>query len=257
MRRSLLCVALILGQACSAPSPSPPATSAPASTPAASGPTAAASPPATAAPSPEAPLASASPAPTAEEPVAIAPPSIPTALATAPPTAGRPAATAAPLAASAQEAEALAAAPLVEMTSPGNVPPPTAVVLPPSARLVRGATPTPDVVASSPALRPEAVVGSAGTDYARAIKLVQDARKGTAAPRLEERVEAAIARARATGSEVEILGWQAALKGRADLHRVTFMVRDNRQGLVAEWEADLATGQVRAANPLAEALDAL
>src|SRR5262249_10844625 len=75
---------------------------------------------------------------------------------------------------------------------------PAPVVVPPSARLVRGLTPTPNVVASSPMLAPgAAVVGSA--DYPGAIKRVQDARKAPTAPRLEDRIQAALDRARAGG----------------------------------------------------------
>ncbi len=153
------------------------------------------------------------------------------------------------------EAQALATAPSSEAGAPALPAPPTAAVLPPSARLVRGATPTPDVVASSPALAPGAVA-PAGVDYTRAIKLVQDSRKDPTQPRLEERIEAALNRARATGSEIEVLGWQAALKGSVEVYQVTFMLRENRQGLRAEWEANLATGEVRPVNAVAEVLEA-
>jgi hypothetical protein len=154
-----------------------------------------------------------------------------------------------------EETQALAAAPSSETGAPALPARPTAAVLPPSARLMRGATPTPDVVASSPALAPGAVA-PAGVDYARAIKLVQDSRKSPTEPRLEERIEAALGRARAAGSEIEVLGWQAALKGSTEVYQVTFMLRENRQGLRAEWEANLATGEVRPVNTVAEVLEA-
>jgi hypothetical protein len=150
-----------------------------------------------------------------------------------------------------EDARALAAVPEGTVVPSG----PTAVVLPPSARLAVALTPTPDVVASSPSLAGGSpAIGSA--DYAGAIKLVQDSRKAPGAPRLSERIEAAIARAQATGSEIEVLGWQAALKGSTDTYQVTFSLRENRQGLRAEWEVNMASGEVRSVNGLAEALDA-
>jgi hypothetical protein len=133
---------------------------------------------------------------------------------------------------------------------------PTAAVLPPSARMVLALTPTPAVLASSPVLAPGAVTIGVAPDYARAIKLVQDVRKAPGSPRLEERIDAAVAQARAAGSEVEVLGWQAALKGSTEVYQVTFALRLNRQGMRAEWEANLRTGEVHATNPLAEALEA-
>ncbi len=133
---------------------------------------------------------------------------------------------------------------------------PTAAVLPPSARMVLALTPTPAVLASSPVLAPGAVTIGVAPDYARAIKLVQDVRKDPGSPRLEERIDAAVAQARAAGSEVEVLGWQAALKGSTEVYQVTFALRLNRQGMRAEWEANLHTGEVHATNPLAEALEA-
>jgi hypothetical protein len=39
------------------------------------------------------------------------------------------------------------------------------------------------------------------------------------------------------------------------VYQVTFIVRENRQGLRAEWEANLATGEVRPVNAVAEALE--
>jgi hypothetical protein len=152
------------------------------------------------------------------------------------------------------ETAALAAAPPVDAAAPAVAEKPTAVTLPPSARLVIASVPTPNVVASSPVL---AGAGpSSGTlDYQRALKLVQDSRKAAGAERLEERINAAIARARGTGSEVEVLGWQAGLKGSADVYQVTFTLRENRQGMRAEWEVNVASGEVRSTNPLAQALD--
>jgi hypothetical protein len=85
---------------------------------------------------------------------------------------------------------------------------------------------------------------------------VQDARKVAGGPRLEERVSTSLAKARESGRSVEVQGWQAALKGSLDLYQVTFSYRDNRQGVRAEWEANLATGQVRPMNALAESLEA-
>jgi hypothetical protein len=142
----------------------------------------------------------------------------------------------------------------VEPAAPAVAEKPTAATLPPSARLVIALTPSPNVVASSP------VLGGAGPssgtiDYQRALKLVQDSRKAAGAERLEERINAAIARARGTGSEVEVVGWQAGLKGSADVYQVTFTLRENRQGLRAEWEVNVATGEVRPINPLAQAID--
>jgi hypothetical protein len=156
---------------------------------------------------------------------------------------------------SADAAAALAVAPPLEASSGAPVTAPAPVVLPPSARLVAALTPTPNVVASSPALAPGAPV-VAGIDYARAIKLVQDTRKSASTPRLEERIEATVVRARGSGSEIEVLGWQAALKGSTNLYQVTFMLRQDRQGVRAEWEANLATGEVRAVNSFAESLEA-
>ena len=152
------------------------------------------------------------------------------------------------------ETAALAAAPRVDAAAPVVAEKPTAVTLPPSARLVIALTPSPNVVASSPVLAGGGP--SSGTlDYQRALKLVQDSRKAAGAARLEERINAAIARARGTGSEVEVVGWQAGLKGSADVYQVTFALRENRQGMRAEWEANVATGEVRPTNPLAQALD--
>jgi len=157
------------------------------------------------------------------------------------------------LAARPDQMAALAAAP-AQVDAPASASGPTPAVLPPSARLVRGLTPTPDVVASSPALAPETAAGP-GADYARAIKLVQDSRKAPATQTLQARIDATIARAREKGSEVEVLGWQASLKGSTDLYQVTFTARENRQGVRAEWEANVATGEVRAVNPVAQALE--
>jgi hypothetical protein len=232
MLRFALGLALAGAVACSAPNPPP-----------------SAEPPVRAAPSatviltlpdaPGAPVSPAAPAP-AESPAAASEPSP---IARPPGDVSRE-----------QDISALASAPESPATpAPGG---PTAAVLPPSARMVVAQTPTPNVVASSPAL----AGGSAGgpqANFARAIKLVQDARTGAAGARLEERIETALARARGGGSEIEVLGWQAALKGTTDLYQVTFTLRENRQGVRAEWEADLQTGTVRPANPLAEALDSV
>jgi hypothetical protein len=217
-------------------------------------------------PSPAPPLATDAPAtalprPT-PEPLATAPAVTAAETPQAIPAAPSPAAAADERLSRPEEAEALAGAPASQETPAAPIAAPTAVVLPPSARLLPGSaaaarTPTPNVVASSPALAPPAAVLAGGADYPRAVKLVQDARKRPAGPRLEERIDAAVARARATGREVEVLGWQAALKGTTDLYQVSFMFRENRQGLRAEWEVNLATGEVRAANPVAEALDDL
>jgi hypothetical protein len=151
--------------------------------------------------------------------------------------------------------EALAGAPERPTAGAGPGAGPTAAVLPPSARVLAGPTPTAVVVASSPVLAPAAAVAPSTVDFARAIKAVQDSRKGGAAPRLEDRVETSVAQTRAAGGELEILGWQAALKGAADVYQVTYTVRLNRQGMRAEWEVNLATGEVRPVNQLAEALD--
>jgi hypothetical protein len=51
------------------------------------------------------------------------------------------------------------------------------------------------------------------------------------------------------------VGWQAGLKGSADVYQVTFTLRENRQGLRAEWEVNVASGEVRPTNPLSQALD--
>jgi hypothetical protein len=111
------------------------------------------------------------------------------------------------------------------------------------------------VLASSPSLG-SAVRTAASADYASAIKLAQDSRKGPGTPRLSERIDAAVARVQAAGSQVEVEGWQATLKGSTDVYQVTFALRENRQGLRAEWEVNLATGEVHPTNSLAEALDA-
>src|SRR5581483_4264068 len=115
-------------------------------------------------------------------------------------------------------------------------------------------SPTPNVLASSPSLA-DAARGGGGADYAGAIKLVQDSRKAPGAARLAERVDAVLARERSRGSEIEVEGWQAGLKGSTDLYQVTFVVRENRQGLRAEWEANVATGEVHPVNAIAEALE--
>jgi hypothetical protein len=150
------------------------------------------------------------------------------------------------------EIGALAGAPAATAGPAGG---PTAAVLPPSARLQVALTPTPNVLASSPSLG-SAVIAGGSADYAGAIKLVQDSRKSPGAPRLSERIDAAVARVQAAGSQVEVEGWQATLKGSTEVYQVTFVLRENRQGLRAEWEVNLATGEVRPANALAEALDA-
>jgi hypothetical protein len=152
------------------------------------------------------------------------------------------------------DAAALAAAGSADSAQPGTTGP-TSVALPPSARQLPRQVPTAAVLASSPAPPSSAAVAAGSADYGRAIKLVQDARKAPTTPRLEERIDSAIARARSSGSDVEVVGWQAALKGTTTVYQVTFALRENRQGLRAEWEVDLATGVVRAANPLAEALE--
>ncbi|MBX5492404.1 MAG: hypothetical protein IRZ14_14725, partial [Chloroflexi bacterium] len=131
---------------------------------------------------------------------------------------------------------------------------PTPVALPPSARLVVALTPTPNVAASSPVLA--AAPTASGVDYARAIKLVQDTRRDGGA-RLEERIARAIERSKASGGEVEVVGWDASLKGSADVYRVTFALRENRQLLLAEWEVDLKAQSVRPLNAVAEGLSAL
>ena len=87
------------------------------------------------------------------------------------------------------------------------------------------------------------------------IPATREACKAPTTPRLEERIDSAVERARTTGSDVEVVGWQATLKGATTVYQVTFALRENRQGLRAEWEVDLATGVVRPANPLAEALE--
>jgi hypothetical protein len=155
--------------------------------------------------------------------------------------------------------EALAVAPpgdTGEEAGPGERPrrEPAPVTLPPSARLAIALTPTPNVAASSPVLA--APPTPSGVDYARAIKLVQDSRRG-GGPRLEDRIASLVERAKASGSEVELLGWDASLKGSADVYRVTFALRENRQLLLAEWEVDLRSQSVRPMNPIAEGLSAL
>ena len=57
------------------------------------------------------------------------------------------------------------------------------------------------------------------------------------------------------GGEIEVLGWQASLKGSTDLYQVTFTARENRQGVRAELEANLVTGEVRAVNPVAQTFE--
>ncbi|HLI28784.1 MAG TPA: hypothetical protein VKZ60_17095 [Chloroflexota bacterium] len=156
----------------------------------------------------------------------------------------------------ASETEALAAVPLEAPAQPAEQArgTPTPVALPPSARLVIALTPTPNVAASSPVLAAAPTVS--GIDYARAIKLVQDSRRGDG-PRLEDRIARLVERAKASGSEVELLGWDASLKGSAEVYRVTFALRENRQLLLAEWEVDLRRQSVRPMNAIAEGLSAL
>lgn len=207
------------------------------------------------------------PAPPTLTPVALSPTAAPVALEQPPPPAQAPAAPAAPtppplaaeLAEQSGETEALAAAPPVdpgEEARPGERTrsEPAPVALPPSARLVIALTPTPNVAASSPVLA--APPTPSGVDYARAIKLVQDSRRG-GGPRLEDRIASLVERARTSGSEVELLGWEASLKGSADVYRVTFALRENRQLLLAEWEVDLRSQSVRPMNAIAEGLSAL
>jgi hypothetical protein len=111
------------------------------------------------------------------------------------------------------------------------------------------------VLASSAPVLAAGGTPSGAADYARAIKLVQDSRKRSGEPRLEERINAAVAQTRAAGGEVEVVGWQAALKGTTNLYQVTLALRVNRQGAVAEWEVDLAAGTARPVNSPAEALE--
>src|SRR5262249_16723008 len=132
---------------------------------------------------------------------------------------------------------------------------PSPVALPPSARVIRGLTPTPDVIASSPVLAPGAVAVLGSVDYPPAINPVQAPRKAPSAPRLEDRIQAAVDRAQATGSTIEVVGWQASLKGSTEVYQVTYTLRENRQGLQAVWEVNVTTGEVRPLNALAEALD--
>ena len=185
---------------------------------------------------------------------ATAPTEGPAAALEAPPAGPTPTAIAGDTVATAGDAAALAAAaPAGSGQSAASAP--TTVPLPPSARQLPRQAPTGSVLASSPAPPPLAAAAAGSADYGRAIKLVQDARKAPTTPRLEERVDSAVERARSTGSDVEVVGWQATLKGTTTLYQVTFALRENRQGLRAEWEVDLATGVVRPANPLAEALE--
>lgn len=252
MVRRALGLAVVLLAGCSAPAPAPAPTppvvaiAAPTAT-ATLPPTAPALPPRAAA-EPPAPLE----APTAE-PTAAPPEAPPTVAAVAPsPVRATPTAVALESVTPPDEIGALAGAPAATL-GPASGPP--AVVLPPSARLEVGLTPTPNVLASSPSLG-SAVRAAGSADYAGAIKVVQDSRKTPGAPRLGERIDAAVARVQATGSQVEVEGWQATLKGSTEVYQVTFALRENRQGLRAEWEVNLATGEVRPANSLAEALDA-
>jgi hypothetical protein len=183
---------------------------------------------------------------------AAAPTEGPPAALEAPPAGPTPTAIAGDTVATAGDAAALAAA-----AADGGQPAtsaPTSVALPPSARQLPRQAPTASILASSPAPPPSAAAAGSA-DYNRAIRLVQDTRKAPTTPRLEERIDSAVQRARTTGSDVEVVGWQATLKGATTVYQVTFALRENRQGLRAEWEVDLATGVVRPANPLAEALD--
>ncbi|HLH25427.1 MAG TPA: hypothetical protein VK066_23150 [Chloroflexota bacterium] len=260
MVRRALSLALLALAACSAPQPGPPPTppaaavapTAPAtlsvapptaaapSTAVVAEPTAAAEPPAPG----EAPLAEATSAPAEPAPVPSAVTPLPS-----PPT---PTAVALEAVTPPDEIGALAGA---GEASTGPVGGPTAAVLPPSARLQIALTPTPNVLASSPSLG-SAVQATGSADYAGAIKLAQDSRKSPGAARLSERIDAAVARAQAAGSTIEVEGWQASLKGSTEVYEVTFVLRENRQGLRAEWEVNLTTGEVRPMNQLAEALDA-
>jgi hypothetical protein len=227
-------IAVGLTAACAAPSPAPPP-----------------GPPAT----PTAPVMLFAPTPRSGAPVerdAGAPPGD-AAPREAPPAGPTPTAIAGEIFA-AGDAAALAAAAAADSGQPATSAP-TNVALPPSARELPRQVPTAAVLASSPAPPPSAATEAGSADYGRAIKLVQDARKAPATPRLEERIDSAIARARSTGSDVEVVGWQATLKGTTTVYQVIFGLRENRQGLRAEWEVDLATGAVRPTNPLAEALE--
>jgi hypothetical protein len=240
--KSILSLVVVVAAACSAPtSPPPPAPAAPAASPTSLAAISAPPPPATALPSP-APTVPPDATALAEpliglqsEPTATPPPASPT-----PVEAER--------LAPAEEVQALAGA-----TDRGG---PSPVALPPSARVIRGLTPTPDVVASSPVLAPGAMAVAGNVDYAGAIKRVQDARKAPSAPRLEDRIQAAVDRAQATGSTIEVLGWQAVLKGSTEVYQVSYTLRENRQGVQAVWEVNVATGEVRPMNALAETLDA-
>jgi hypothetical protein len=236
--KSILSLVVIVTAACSAPtSPPQPAPAAPASSPT---PLAAVSAP----PSPAAALPP--PAPTVlPETTPLAEPQV-EATATSPP--ASPTAIEGERLAPPEEMQALAGA-----ADRGG---PSPVALPPSARVIRGLTPTPDVVASSPVLAPGAVAAVGSVDYAGAIKRVQDARKAPSAPRLEDRIQAAVDRAQAAGSTIEVLGWQASLKGSTEVYQVTYTLRENRQGMQAVWEVNVTTGEVRPMNALAEALDA-
>jgi hypothetical protein len=262
MIRRVVCIVVLLA-GCSAPPPAP-APTPPAVVVAAPTVAVTLSPTAPPAPSPSAavvvepaePSESPSPEPTSAPPALGTPEAAPTAgLATPSPVPATPTAIALESFTPPDEIGALAGAPAVPAATLGPAGGPTAVVLPPSARLQVGLTPTPNVLASSPSLG--AVVGTSGSaDYAGASKLAQDSRKTPGAPRLSERIDAAVARVQAAGSQVEVEGWQAALKGSTDVYQVTFALRENRQGLRAEWEVNLATGEVRPVNPLAETLDA-
>jgi hypothetical protein len=185
---------------------------------------------------------------------AAAPTEGPTAALEAPPARPTPTAIAGDTVATAGDAAALAAA-APEAGGQPAASAPTTVALPPSARQLPRVAPTDSVLASSPAPPPSAVVAAGSADYGQAIRLVQDTRKAPTTPRLAERIDSAVERARSTGSDVEVVGWQATLKGATTVYQVTFALRENRQGLRAEWEVDLATGAVRPANPLAEALE--
>ncbi len=194
------------------------------------------------------PSRAAEPPPAAPAPDAPAPPQA----GEAPPAGPSPTALVGETIARADDVQALAAAPPSES---GAAPAPTAVALPPSARQVPRQAPTAAVLASSAPVLAAGGTPSGTAEYARAIKLVQDSRKRPGEPRLEERINAAIAGTRATGAEVEVVGWQAALKGTTNLCQVTLALRVNRQGAVAEWEVDLAAGTARSVNSPAEALE--
>lgn len=256
MPRILLSLALLLALRCAAPAP-PPAPPEPTGLPTAAAvraPAGADAPPQRATSAATAPAEAA--APPADESVdaAASPPPTESAAAPAPPALPTPTAVALDTITHPEETTALAGS-AAGPPAAGEPAAPTPAVVPPSARLVVALTPTPNVLASSPVLAGAGV--SAGTvDVPGAIKLVQDSRKGGTTQRLAERIDAAIARAKDTGTEVEVVGWDAMVKGSMDVYQVTFMLRANRQGMRAEWEANLATGEVRAVNALAQALEA-